>query len=242
LLNFYQTGVASILQEHTFPSNISFAGASAGAGLSVLLAQGNDAEEIALVAIDILKPFAGKNILFNPSILQKFADQFLQYFITPSTLQKVDGRVYISITSLTPFKNLVVNRFYDKRDLSKAIRSSCHIPSMTNRSVRFRGMKCIDGGFTNNGPIIDACTIRISPFFFERSADIFPNQTIAPWKAIIVPTEAEAKKLFSSGKIDAQKYIERVLKDGKIKQKCPSKITPFPFEHLRKPNNQYSVY
>ncbi len=241
MLNFYQTGVAKTFQDLGVSSITSFAGASAGAGLGVLLAQGSDAEEIASVAIEILKPYAHKNILTNPSIIHNFADEFLKHFITDSTLHKINGRVFISITALKPFKNLVINQFYDKKDLSKAIRSSCHIPSVRKRSVGFRGMRCVDGGFTNNGPIIDVETIRVSPFFFEKSADIYPQKRIAPWKALIVPSEDAARELFVLGQNDGLRFIHKIQNNGKIKRKKPSKITPFPFAQVKNTRSSYSI-
>jgi hypothetical protein len=44
-LNFYQTGVAHTLQQAGLTDNIRFAGASAGSGLSVMLASGVDARK-----------------------------------------------------------------------------------------------------------------------------------------------------------------------------------------------------
>ena len=233
--------MAKAFQEQGLSSNISYAGASAGAGLGVLLAQGNDAEEITAVAIEILKPYAKKNILTNPKIIHNFADEFLEHFITDSTLHKINGRVFISITALKPFKNLVINQFYDKKDLSKAIRSSCHIPSVRKRSVGFRGMRCVDGGFTNNGPIIDTETIRISPFFFEKSADIYPQKKVAPWKALIVPSEGEARRLYVMGQNDGHRFVNKILNNGKIKVKKPSQVTPFPFNKVKNTKNSLSV-
>ena len=53
MLNFYQVGVYKSLYELGIPSDIRFAGASAGACMSVLMAQGTEPDEIAQVAIDI---------------------------------------------------------------------------------------------------------------------------------------------------------------------------------------------
>ena len=99
-LNFYQTGVASTLQEYGFGASMVFAGASAGSGLSVMLAQGISANQIAQIAIEILKPYQNRNILTSPKILIHFADHFLQHFIDSTTTRKIENRVYISITSI----------------------------------------------------------------------------------------------------------------------------------------------
>ena len=102
-LNFYQTGAAYALQQAGMTENMSYAGTSAGSGLSVLVASGIDAERICRTAIDILKPHQGKNVLLHPMILKEFADVFLGTFIDGQTLHKIGTRVHISITTLRPF-------------------------------------------------------------------------------------------------------------------------------------------
>ena len=72
--------------------------------MSVLMAQGTEPDEIAQVAIDILRPHKRKNLITNPKILFRFADEFLGHFITDDTLPKVVGKVGISITLLRGFK------------------------------------------------------------------------------------------------------------------------------------------
>ena len=207
-----------------------------------MLAQGNTAQEISSVAIDILKPFAGKNILVHPTILHHFADQFLQHFIRPSTVSSVNGRVFISITQLKPYTNIVVNHFHDQEDLCRAIRASCHIPSIRKRSVRFRGKRCIDGGFTNNSPIPHQQTLRISPFFFERAADITPSRSVAPWRAIQVPSENQAQELFQLGEKDALAYLEKIRQQKiQLKKKNPVVVSPFPFQQVGQSTSTYSV-
>mmetsp|Transcript_11205 Transcript_11205/g.19148 ORF Transcript_11205/g.19148 Transcript_11205/m.19148 type:complete len:379 (-) Transcript_11205:103-1239(-) len=67
------------------------------------------------------------------------------------------GKVFISITLLTVFgpKNIIVSKFHSKSDLIEAVTASCSIPFMTSRNIvsYFRGMRVLDGGFTNNTPL-----------------------------------------------------------------------------------------
>ena len=234
-LNFYQTGVAASLQEYGIDDTIRFAGASAGSGLSVLLAQGIDAKEIADVAINILRRHKHRNILSNPAILLEFADSFMEHFINDSTVDTIQNRVSLSITSLKPMENLLVNQFSDKEDLCRAIRASCHIPSPRIRSVSFRGRRCIDGGFSNNQPMLATDTLSVSPFFFDLKADIRPSKKIPPWWVVIVPSEQKAWDFFELGKRDALQYINLMVRNGNVpKPKKTRNISPMPLDFIRK--------
>ena len=208
-LNFYQTGAAMALQQAGWTAGRLFAGASAGSGLSVLLASGVDAHAILRTARDILAPHRGKNILRHPTVLKAFADVFLDTFITPSTLSQIGERVHISITTLRPLRNRLVNQFTDTEDLCRAIRASCHIPSLRFPTTLFRGQKCIDGGFTRNNPKVGRACLRVSPFFFDPRMKIHPRRLTPPWWAVIVPSPQRAQRLFEQGARDAEKYIQR---------------------------------
>ena len=208
-LNFYQTGVGFALQQAGLTDDLLYAGASAGSGLSVLLASGVDAQDIYQTASDILDPYQGKNILRHPLILKEFADVFLQTFVTEQTLAKIGQRVHISITTLFPFRNRLINQFEDVEDLCRAIRASCHIPSVRYPSVTFRGKKCVDGGFTRNNPKVGKVCLRVSPFFFDPRMKINPKRPTPFWWAVIVPKSKRAKKLFEQGAKDAEKYIRK---------------------------------
>ena len=116
---------------------LRFAGASAGAGLGVLLAQESDPEEIAEVAIEILSPHQGKNLLFRPSVLFDFADRFLDHFMQPNTVDEAQGRVSISITRVRKWIIGWSPDFIDQKDLEHAVRASSHLPSLRYRSVLF---------------------------------------------------------------------------------------------------------
>ena len=70
-------------------------------------------------------------------------------FITPDTLSKIGERVHI-ITTPFPYRNRMVHQFTDTEDLCRAIRASCHIPSLRYPTATFRGKRRIDGGFTRN--------------------------------------------------------------------------------------------
>ena len=105
-LNFYQTGAAAALQQAGLTEGVMYAGASAGSGLSVMLASGIDARQIHTKAVELLSPHQGKNILKHPDMLREFAT-------TPTIsrcryVAEIADRVHISITSLRPFRNQLI--------------------------------------------------------------------------------------------------------------------------------------
>ncbi len=208
-LNFYQTGVAAVLQERGLLQGATFTGTSAGAGLATLVAAGVDANRICEEAVAILKPHAGKNIVMHPQVLVSFADRFLEALVTPDTLEQIGDRVHIAVTRLRPWSSWSVHQFFDTNDLCRAIRASCHIPSLKRPYVRFRGKACLDGGLTCNSPTVGERCLRVSPFFFSRNIDIRPRSALNPGRAVRVPTASQAKELFALGRADAEVFIDR---------------------------------
>ncbi|MBM74198.1 MAG: hypothetical protein CMK59_02250 [Proteobacteria bacterium] len=211
-LNFYQVGVAAALQEAGWTKECHFAGASAGAGLSVLIAGETDANLIFETAREILASHSGTNIILKPKVLWEFADRYLEELFDPNLLNKISGRVSISITQVRPFKKLLVNDFQDLNDLHHAIRASCHIPSLKRPTHRFRGLPCMDGGLVCNTPIVSVNNFSITPFFFDRRMTVQPSRPVGPWWSIVVPSPKRMQKLFDLGKKNGTKAILRFQK------------------------------
>jgi len=224
-LNFFQTGVAASLQRTQSLAGMRLAGASAGSGLAAFVAAGIDAEQVSETAIDFLAPFAGENILRRPDIPIAFADRMLDAFVDDGVLARIEDRVHISITSVTPLRRLMVNRFHDVEDLRGAIRASCHIPSWRRRSARFRGARCLDGGFTRNTPVVGERCLTVSPFAMSRNVDIAPTCAIQPWRAVLIPDPKRARTLFERGLSDGLRYLERLHRgDVALKPKKAARI------------------
>ena len=221
-LNFYQTGAAAELVERGWCPQLRFAGASAGAGLGVLLAQDSEPEEIAEIAIEILSSHRGKNLLLHPTVLFEFADRFLGHFMRPDTVDKVQGRVSISITKVPKWRNWLVSEFYDQRDLELAVRASSHLPSLRYRSIAFRGERCVDGGFTSNCPVTTTNTLMVSPFGIDRRADVHPPIWTPFWHSVIVPSPRVARRLYDRGKQDMHSKIESLLNGKRLPLRRPA--------------------
>ena len=76
----------------------------------------------------------------------------------------VSDRLFVSMTS-AKFRNTIVSNFESKEDLCDALTCSCFLPMFSGYKVpRFRNSYYFDGGLTNQMPVIDTDTVRISPF------------------------------------------------------------------------------
>uniref|UniRef100_A0A915AVN0 triacylglycerol lipase n=1 Tax=Parascaris univalens TaxID=6257 RepID=A0A915AVN0_PARUN len=83
------------------------------------------------------------------------------------------GRLQISLTRERDRKNVIVSEFKTKEELIQAILCSCFIPYYCGRiPPEFRGEQYLDGGWSDNQPVIDSNTVTISPFSGE--SDICP--------------------------------------------------------------------
>lgn len=102
--------------------------------------------------------------------------------ILPQTLDKlfpadahkrVSGRLFVCMTRLKDMKKIIVSEFESKKDLIDALNCSCFIPVWSGNHVStYKGVKHIDGGFSDNLPTFDEHTIRIC--CFAGKTDISP--------------------------------------------------------------------
>lgn len=76
----------------------------------------------------------------------------------------VNNRLHISLTT-TSLQNIVVSSFTSRENLVDALICSCFIPLFSGRQIpKYCGKKFLDGGFTNQLPVLDKETIKVSPF------------------------------------------------------------------------------
>uniref|UniRef100_A0A915PW14 PNPLA domain-containing protein n=1 Tax=Setaria digitata TaxID=48799 RepID=A0A915PW14_9BILA len=103
--------------------------------------------------------------------------------ILPSNAHELcTGRLRISVTRFRDMKNVILDDFRTKDELIDAVCCSCFIPVYGGFVYpTFRDEIYIDGGASDNQPIIDMNTITVSPFSGESD---------------ICPTDEESASLF----------------------------------------------
>lgn len=224
-LNFYQTGVGYGLQKAGLIDDLSFAGASAGAGLSLALAGGLDAEDIAAQMIEITGAYGPGKIL-RPAWAYEVAQEFCRRFVTPETFKRSAGRIGISVTSTRPAKSMIVTEFASQSDLADALTASCFLPHTAQKTHPFRGQPCIDGGFSNNQPTIGTRCLKVSPFWFQLTAHVRPSLQVRADFALRVPTAERAWWLFNRGLQD----LEQFAANRNPKARLQSALSSLPFD------------
>ncbi|XP_053104251.1 omega-hydroxyceramide transacylase-like isoform X2 [Hemicordylus capensis] len=113
---------------------------------------------------------------FSPSCnLVQILQQELCQILPENSHQMATGRLYVSLTRLMDGRNVVVSEYSSKEELIQALICSCFVPVYGGFiPPSFRGVRYVDGGFTNLQPHSDLETaITVSPFTGE--IDICPR-------------------------------------------------------------------
>uniref|UniRef100_A0A1B0BPB1 triacylglycerol lipase n=1 Tax=Glossina palpalis gambiensis TaxID=67801 RepID=A0A1B0BPB1_9MUSC len=112
---------------------------------------------------------------FSPSFnIQTCLFEGLQKHLPEDANKRVSGRLHISMTRVYDGKNVIVSEFNSRDELLQALLCACFIPGFSGiLPPRFRGVRYMDGAFSDNLPILDENTITVSPFCGE--SDICPR-------------------------------------------------------------------
>lgn len=182
-LGIYELGAVECLQRH-WPNLIeraNMAGASAGAILAACLVCSVPVETIKAsfmeTAVEAQKWRMGP---FNPNFnIEDYLKMGLEA-LPPDAHIRASNRLFVSLTKASSAENVLVSSWESREELIQCLLCSCFIPVFSGRKYPvFRGEKYIDGGFSNNLPIIQEPAITISPF--DSLVDISPrNYTKKP--------------------------------------------------------------
>jgi len=176
-LGLYHVGVASCLKTYAPQLYLrKVAGASAGSMAAVaLLADlplGEMTSNVLKIATEARKRTLGP---FSPSfnITQIIADGLIK-MLPDDVHLKVNGKLHVSLTKVYDGKNILVSQFESKQEVIDVVLASTFIPIFSGwLPPRYRGTRVIDGGYSDNLPILDGQTITVSPFC--GSSDICPQ-------------------------------------------------------------------
>ncbi|XP_051016077.1 1-acylglycerol-3-phosphate O-acyltransferase PNPLA3 [Acomys russatus] len=179
-LGFYHVGATLCLSErapHLLREARTFFGCSAGALHAVTFACSLPLDQILEILMDLVRKARSRNIgTFHPFFnLNKCIRDGLQEVLPDNVHQIISGRVYISLTRVSDGENVLVSDFQSKDEVVDALVCSCFIPLFSGLiPPSFRGERYVDGGASDNIPVLDAkTTITVSPFYGEH--DICPK-------------------------------------------------------------------
>ncbi|XP_059059486.1 uncharacterized protein LOC131852777 [Achroia grisella] len=112
---------------------------------------------------------------FSPSFnIQNVLLEGLERYLPQDVHKIVSGRLHISLTRVYDGQNVIVSEFPTREDLMQALLASCFVPVFSGMlPPQFHGIRYMDGGFSDNLPVLDENTITVSPFCGE--SDICPR-------------------------------------------------------------------
>lgn len=182
-------GVARAVKDYFPPSilnHIKFTGASSGSLIAAALATGVDLDRARNV-IHKLRIDTSKHVLGPVGKCSRYVREGITEMLPIDSYKFASDRLHISITETNietgtlkafPFlKNSIVSRFSSDEELIKCLLASCYVPFYYETPVIINNKLCIDGGFSNNNPKIDASTIMVSPYSTSQVAHIKPKNS-----------------------------------------------------------------
>nr|XP_033809048.1 patatin-like phospholipase domain-containing protein 2 isoform X3 [Geotrypetes seraphini] len=181
-LGVYQVGVISCLQERA-PRLVEEAGkvygASAGALNAAALVSGACFAKCCTDVMDLAKEARKRNLgPLHPTFnLVKILRNGLHKNLPENSHELASGKLCISLTRVSDGENVLVSDFSSKEELIQALVCSSFIPIYCGLiPPSFRGVRYVDGGFSDNLPQYQLKnTITVSPFSGE--SDICPRDS-----------------------------------------------------------------
>ncbi|XP_010632666.1 1-acylglycerol-3-phosphate O-acyltransferase PNPLA3 [Fukomys damarensis] len=179
-LGFYYVGATRCLSErapHLLHDARMFFGCSAGALHGVTFLAGVSIDLALQMLMDLVRKATARRMsTLHPSFnLGKCLRDGLEEILPDNVHQLVSGKICISLTRVSDRENVLVSEFRSKEEVVDALLCSCFIPFFSGIiPPTFRGVRYMDGGVSNNLPILDTrTTITVSPFYGE--CDICPK-------------------------------------------------------------------
>lgn len=223
----YHLGIVKYIFENSILfKDLKYLGASGGAGIaSIALCYESESESTKLTIInDILRDIIGMRLM-NLKLSEQVArySSILERYIDEEKFNKYikrKNRCYISITDVSDIipKNIIMNNFETYEQYIESLRGSACIPLLLDDTIRtVDGKWCLDGGLSNNIPVINEHTLRISCLNYPlMKADIYPKIICELKYSFISPEEKYIMNMFNLGYNDMEQYM-REYKEQKNK-------------------------
>ncbi|XP_023011944.1 1-acylglycerol-3-phosphate O-acyltransferase Pnpla3 isoform X2 [Leptinotarsa decemlineata] len=176
-LGIYHVGVACCFRKyapHLLLDKIS--GASAGAIAACCLICDLPIGDMTSDVLRVITEARSRSLgAFSPSFnIHKLLMENLEKFLPDDAHIRCSGKLHVSLTRVWDGKNVVLSHFDSRDELIQALLASAFIPFFSGLlPPKFKGVRYMDGGASNNLPTLDENTITVSPFCGE--SDICPR-------------------------------------------------------------------
>lgn len=209
--------VKYIFENEELFKNTIYLGASGGAGIiALLLSYEHDENKFDLLdaILDAISSFQEKNLKFYEHVEEY--SELLFAFANETRFNKFiknTNRCHISLTNVTYFIpiNEVKCDYNTYTHFIETIKASACIPFILDGAVRtIDNKKYIDGGLSNNMPMLNEKTIRISCLNYPLlSADIYPKEIYELKYSFFPPTKEYIMNMFNLGYEDMKKFMDK---------------------------------
>nr|ARI45076.1 adipose triglyceride lipase brummer [Leptinotarsa decemlineata] len=176
-LGIYHVGVACCFRKyapHLLLDKIS--GASAGAIAACCLICDLPIGDMTSDVLRVITEARSRSLgAFSPSFnIHKLLMENLEKFLPDDAHIRCSGKLHVSLTRVWDGKNVVLSHFDSRDELIQVLLASAFIPFFSGLlPPKFKGVRYMDGGASNNLPTLDENTITVSPFCGE--SDICPR-------------------------------------------------------------------
>ncbi|CAJ0935167.1 unnamed protein product, partial [Mesorhabditis belari] len=176
-LCLYHAGVAAAIKEYApeLMQKGTISGASAGAIVAAGLVTDVCISQATSTMLRIVREARSSSLgVISPNFdLMGLVKEEIRRYLPPDAYIRCSARLKISVTRWSDKKNVILEDFANNDELVDGITCSCFIPGVCGVILpTFRGVRYVDGGFSDNLPLFDDHTVTVSPFSGE--SDICP--------------------------------------------------------------------
>lgn len=214
----YHIGVVKFIFEHPeIFKNTKYLGASGGAGIMALtLAYETDNDRFIVLdkLTDFIKNIQNKNLKLHQQV-EQYNDLILSYVTEEKFNQNIKNsdRCSISVTNISNIvpKNEMRNMFSSYKSFLDTLSASACVPILLDDKIRkIDDNIFLDGGLSNNLPIHDKSTLKVSCISYPTmSADIYPHEICDIRYCFTPPPSDYVDRMQTQGYHDIYKYLEK---------------------------------
>ncbi|KAI8929589.1 acyl transferase/acyl hydrolase/lysophospholipase [Entophlyctis helioformis] len=223
-LVFYELGVARCLKEYIKPHLMDeclFLGASTGALVATALALDMDLMRLKDALKDV-SMVTSTRLLGPFSVMSEMLRGMIEALL-PSDVSMAQSRLCISLTEFPSMTNRIASHYDSREDLVDHLLATCFVPLVYETPVKLQGRVYMDGGLSNNTPVLDSLTVTIGtrPNATNICPSVQPDSKDGarhPGAQQLLPSHdaAAMDRLFEDGYCDARCWLREHVSEGNL--------------------------